>query len=488
MWDTTDNKHQRFFQRLRHHAMPLMRPFPLGPDRTIIRRSGGHPDPPYFPRSSSRRWAMGRIVIFIAAGLLTALILVDGPRWIGNLATTFFSVPPYQPPIWVSRCLYAIYAFFVLSTCFPFLLTVGWMLMARFQHQASGATPFVSLIIPAFNEEQCIHRSLAALRHLNYPAFEVIVVNDGSTDFTFSLIERAFVKCIQLRRNQGKAAALNAGIARARGDIVVFSDSDSWLDPMALRYLVAGFADASIGAVAGTVEIARPTSLLKRWQSIEYIYGQFMVKVAQIGSGSTVAICPGPVCAYRRDLLLAIGGFKGRTLTEDFDATLMIIRQGYRVVYAPRALAYTEAPSSWNELKSQRLRWCRGHLQVVRQHRGLLGTRQAGALSIYWLPIYYLLLGYGCGLIEMVAIPAFPLLIFASGNPWGMLQVTALYLVFAELFVMLGCTTALGRAKMIRPGLLAAALIIYPYLLFLNWTRFKAMVNEAKGKLATWSG
>lgn len=455
---------------------------------TVVQEKSNKPTQPSPHQGATHLFTVSRIGIFILACFLTALILIYGPRLIGDLSTALFSVPPYQPPRWVNRCLFAFYAFFVLSACFPFLLTLGWMLIARFQNQTGGSTPFVSLIIPAYNEERCIHRSLEAIRHLNYPAFEVIVVNDGSTDFTFSLIESAFVKCIHLRRNQGKAAALNAGIASAKGDIVVFSDSDSWLHPMALRHLVAGFTDASIGAVAGTVEIDRPTTLLKRWQSLEYIYGQFLVKAAQIGSGSTVAICPGPVCAYRRDLLLAIEGFKGRTLTEDFDATLMIIRRGYRVVYAPRAVAHTEAPASWHALKFQRFRWFRGHLQVFRLHRTLLGTFEAGALSIYWLPIYYLLLGYGCGLIEMVAIPAFPLLIFASGNPWGMLQVTALYLLFAELFIMLGCVIALGRAKRIRPGLIAAALIIYPYLLFLNWTRFGAVVNEAKGELATWSG
>ena len=434
------------------------------------------------------RCTVGRIAIFILACVLTAVILIYGPRWIGRMSAAILAVPPYQNPLWLNRILYAFYTFFVLTAFFPFLLSLGWMSISRFQNQTGGKTPFISLIIPAFNEERCIHRSLEALRHIDYPAFEVIVVNDGSTDFTFSMIESSFVKCIHLRRNQGKAAALNAGIACAKGEIVVFSDSDSWLHPGALRYLVQGFADPSIGAVSGTVEIAQPSTLLKCWQSLEYSYGQFLVKAAQMGSGSTVAICPGPVCAYRRDLLVAMGGFNGRTITEDFDATLEIVKRGYRVVYAPRAVAYTTAPASWNALKYQRLRWFRGHLQAFRVHRDLLGSFRAGALSIYWLPVYYLFLGYGCGLIEMVAIPAFPFLILASGNPWGMLQVAVFYMLLAQLFVMMGCVIALWRARQLRFGLIAAALIIYPYLYYLNWTRLWAVLNEARGKMATWSG
>ena len=426
--------------------------------------------------------------VVIGAGLLTGLLLIFPPSWMAAFLSAVLDPPAAAIPGWVGRLLFIFYAFFILTVCFPFLMAMGWMVTARIRNESGGALPLVSIVIPAFNEERFIHRSLAALRELDYPAYEVIVVNDGSTDFTFSLIERSFVKCIHLRRNQGKAAALNAGIARARGSIIVFSDSDSWLHPMALRYLIQGFADPTIGAVSGTVEIARANSLLKQWQMLEYTFGQFIIKVAQMGSGACVSICPGPVCAYRRDLLLAMGGFTGRTITEDFDATLEIIKRGYRVVYASRAVAFTEAPATWKDLKNQRLRWFRGHLQNFRLHRELLGTLRAGALSLYWLPVYYLFLGYICGGLELLALLSYPFLVIASGNPAGMIMATGFYFLLAELLMISGYALALARAGRLRWRHIAAAGLVYPYLFFLNWTRLTAVFNEFKGKKLTWMG
>jgi len=233
-----------------------------------------------------------RMTVVAAAGFLCILILINTPLLVTRLSAALLGTDISLVPDWISTFFSILYTFFILTVCFPFLLALGWVPLSRYEKNFGVSVPFVSIIIPAFNEEQSIMRSLTALKHLDYPRFEVIVINDGSTDVTYSVIEQAQVNYIHLRQNQVKAAALNAGIAQAKGAIIVFSNSDSWLHPMALRYPIEGFTSPKTYAVSGTVEIEQASNLPEKWQVIEYIFGQFFVKIAQLGSGSSVAICP----------------------------------------------------------------------------------------------------------------------------------------------------------------------------------------------------
>ena len=426
-------------------------------------------------------------VVIIAIGVSVAMIKIV-PDQADKVAGFIFGTVVQSYPSWIRMLLSVLFSFFVLTVIFPFILTVGWMFLERKKNALCGSLPFVSVIIPAFNEEKAILRSLNALSKLDYPMFEVIVINDGSTDFTFTLIEQAKVKYIHLRNNQGKSAALNAGIAEAKGSILVFSDSDSWLDPMAIRYLVEGFTSHHVGAVSGSVEIDRETNLLRRWQTIEYSFGQVFIKAAQLGSGSSVAICPGPVCAFRKEIVLKIGGFRKRTITEDFDATLEVIGQGHTISYAPKAVAYTEAPDRWAQLKRQRLRWFRGHIQTFKQHRGLFFQPRYGMLGFYWLPFYYLFLGYICGLIELVTLPFIIILHVISADRVVMFKLSLVYCLLAILFMSCGYAFVLYRSDKFRLSLMVAAILMFPYTLFLNWLRIWAIFNEIRGKVSTWSG
>jgi cellulose synthase/poly-beta-1,6-N-acetylglucosamine synthase-like glycosyltransferase len=347
--------------------------------------------------------------------------------------------------------------------------------------------PSGSVIVPAFNEEGAIARSLQAASRLDYPAYEVIVVDDGSTDMTPFLTEGLPVSFVRLARNGGKALALNAGVARAKGDIIVFSDSDSWLHPSALRHLVGHFADPTVGAVAGMVLVDHPSSLLTRFQELEYIFGHALLKPAQIGSGASVTVCPGPVSAYRREALVAAGGVKGRTLTEDFDLTLDVLQRGFRIVYEPRAIAYTEAPTTWRALKQQRLRWSRGTLQVLRVHKHLLFGSRTGALGWFWLP-YFLVFGYGGALLELGAILAFPLLAWASGHPIQLLKFATAYALMLESFNLGQYLVALVLSGQGRASLLGLALVTQPYRVWLNTIRLLALSREVRRAAVTWAG
>ena len=429
-----------------------------------------------------------RISVVIGALSVCYFLLLNIPHAIETVTSAILGKNTIEIPYWGALFLSILFCYYLLTVIFPFFLTIGWVLCSRKIREAGNAVPFISIIIPAFNEEKSILRSLEALNKIDYPSFEVIVVNDGSTDFTFSVIESSYVKCIHLRTNQGKAVALNAGIAAASGQIIVFSDSDSWLHPMSLRFLVQGFSDSNTGAVSGTVEIEPQNGLLRHWQVLEYTFGQFFVKEAQLGSGSSVAICPGPVCAYRKELLMQIGGFSSRTITEDFDATLQIIQAGYSVNYAPKAIAYTEAPSTFVELRRQRLRWFRGHIQTFRLHRSLFFSSEIGSLGIYWLPLYYLFFGYICGALELAIIPILLILFFTSSNLTAMLVMTCFYNLFALFIVSMGYCFVLVYSNRFSWSLLGSAFLSYPYLLYLNWLRLCAIYNETRGKIVTWSG
>jgi len=429
-----------------------------------------------------------RIAVIAGAVLVCSFLLIEIPRVVAAVCTAILGKNMVQVLPWGGFLLSILFGYFIVTVLFPYLLTVGWVLFTERDRTSGNTVPFVSIIIPAFNEERSILRTLKALNKIEYPSFEVIVINDGSTDFTFSVIESSFVKCIHLRSNQGKAAALNAGIAAANGQIIVFSDSDSWLHPMSLRYLVQGFSSSNIGAVSGTVEIEPQDNILKRWQVLEYTFGQFFVKEAQLASGASVAICPGPVCAFKKELLIQIGGFSSRTITEDFDATLEIIQSGYSVNYSPKAVAYTEAPSTFRQLRQQRLRWFRGHIQTFRLHRSLFFSPRTGSLGIYWLPFYYFIFGYLCGAVELALLPLLLFLFFTSPNLPAILLGTCLYNIIALFFVFIGYGFVLVYSNRFSWSLLGSALLSYPYLLYLNWLRLRAMINEIKGKSATWAG
>ena len=234
------------------------------------------------------------------------------------------------------------------------------------------ATPPVTLIVPAFNEAPVIQAAIRSLLELDYPAYEVLVVDDGSTDETYARAAElegrhgGVVVRVVSKANAGKANALNTGIAIARHPFVVCMDGDSRLDRRTLAMAMRHFVDAKVGAVAGNVKVCNRDSLWTRLQALEYIEGLNMARRAQ-GFLRVVNIIPGPIGIFRRETLAAVGGYDNDTFAEDADLTLKILTAGWHVVYEDRAIAYTEAPESLLDLIKQRYRWTRGILQALRK-------------------------------------------------------------------------------------------------------------------------
>lgn len=260
--------------------------------------------------------------------------------------------------------------------------------------------PPVSIIVPAYNEGRVLERALTSLMQLEYPEYEVLVVDDGSRDDTLEIATQwegqrgAALFRVITKPNGGKASALNAGIAHSRHPLVFCMDADSYLEPRTLLKAARHFGDPAVGAVAGNVKVENRGTIVTRLQALEYIEGLNMPRRAQ-GFIAAVNIVPGPVGLFRREALEEIGGYDTDTFAEDADVTLKMMAAGWRVEYEDQAIAWSQAPESWRDLTQQRYRWTRGILQAIRKRKGLflrpfpdfplwISTIQLGFEAIVW--------------------------------------------------------------------------------------------------------
>jgi cellulose synthase/poly-beta-1,6-N-acetylglucosamine synthase-like glycosyltransferase len=269
-------------------------------------------------------------------------------------------------------------------------------------------TPAVSILVPAFDEEVGIERAVRSLAASDYPDFEVIVVDDGSTDATAAIVERLDLPCVELLRqpNAGKPAALNHGLAVARSDVIVTVDADTVFETDTLRRLVVAFADPDVGAVSGNTKVGNRGGLLGRWQHIEYVLG-FNLDRRLYDELRCMPTVPGAIGGFRREALVEAGGFSGATLAEDTDITLAVGRAGWHVVYVEDARAWTEAPPSLTALWRQRYRWSFGTMQAVWKHRASLwrtGEWRIGRLGLPYLVLFQIALPLLAPLIDLFAL------------------------------------------------------------------------------------
>jgi cellulose synthase/poly-beta-1,6-N-acetylglucosamine synthase-like glycosyltransferase len=262
------------------------------------------------------------------------------------------------------------------------------------QHQERGVpvsfTPGVSVIVPAYNEEKVVVQTISSLLNQRYAGeLEIVVVDDGSTDDTTTIVEEAYGTHPQVsvyrKTNGGKASALNYGIARARHEIVIGLDADTVFADDTVAELVQPLQNPTVAAVAGNAKVGNRINLVTRWQALEYVTSQNMDRRA-FSLLDCITVVPGAVGAWRRAIVLEVGGFKDDTLAEDQDLTLAMRRAGYSVAYADGAIAYTEAPDTLRGLAKQRFRWSFGTLQCAWKHRDAFFRRKYGSLGFIGLP------------------------------------------------------------------------------------------------------
>ncbi len=366
------------------------------------------------------------------------------------------------------------------------LLFFAWKRTRYLQHiQGTSCYPRISIIIPAYNEQAVIIDSLNSLLAIDYPGYEIIMVDDGSTDRTVKLArkvkqqhpDRDFM--IITQTNAGKSSALNTGLRHASGELVLCVDSDSRVTSQSLKWGVVHFEDPGVAAVAGHICVANDGQLLTKFQQLEYLISQNFMRRALSWFG-VVTVIPGPMGLFRRGVLLELGGYSedDNLFAEDADLTVRLLATGWKVVSEDRMKAYTEAPEDVYPLLRQRYRWKRGIYQTLHLNfRRLIFSPQRRG------PFIALLLVLEGFVMEVISF-AITLFILASFIRFGELKLLYAWfgvLVTLDLLVLI---VSAGRAWWQSVPLLILQKLFYGYALQ-AWNTF-ALFDEWRSAKMSW--
>src|SRR4051812_15306017 len=250
---------------------------------------------------------------------------------------------------------------------YPIVTSVSWIVMSLIffrRNERNPAAPledelpFVSVVVPAYCEATVIEGTLEALLALDYPDYEIVVVDDGSPDGTAELVRAHLtgggrLRLIAKRVNEGKAMALNDAIPVTRGEIVVIVDADIRPRPDVLRHMVGHFGDGRVAAVAGNPQVANTRTLLAKVQATEFASIVSVLRRAQRVWGRILTVS-GALCAFRKSAMVDVGLFDPDKATEDIALTWKLQRRFYDVRYEPRAVCAMQVPETFGGLWKQR--------------------------------------------------------------------------------------------------------------------------------------
>lgn len=300
------------------------------------------------------------------------------------------------------------------------LIIIGlFAVIDRFRRRKNFAgpdyQPRVAVLIPAYNEEKVIVRTIRSVMMSTYKNLHIIVIDDGSKDRTAEVAREAYPEDIASGRltvvkkeNAGKAEALNYALQNyVHEEIYVGIDADTVIAHDAIARLVPHFANPQIGAVAGNAKVGNRVNLWTRWQALEYITSQNFERRA-LDLFDVVVVVPGAIGAWRTEAVHKGGGYHSNTVAEDADLTMILLEQGLSVIYEDRALAFTEAPINMNGLMRQRFRWSFGIMQAVFKHIGAVTKRRA--MGLFALPniiVFQILLPLVSPLIDLMFVASF---------------------------------------------------------------------------------
>jgi cellulose synthase/poly-beta-1,6-N-acetylglucosamine synthase-like glycosyltransferase len=366
--------------------------------------------------------------------MILSLIFIVLPFIVGVIAFSLY-------PLSISSFFYGTSMAGFTLTLFYDLLNIPLALHHKRQDEEINkrvltSYPLITIIVPAYNEEKCIEKTIETLLEVDYPNKEIIVVDDGSVDRTYEIASRYIKMGLKVlhRENGGKWAALNYGLFFSKGEIIVVVDADSLVSRVALREIAKRFQDPNILGLAGNVKVLNRNNFLTRCQALEYVTDINIAKRAFAVMGSTMVV-PGCLGAFRREALLGTGSFDPDTVTEDFDATLKVLKVGGVVQTSSYASAYTEAPESLRDLYRQRLRWYRGTFQSLLKHRNIITTPIFDFLSFIGYPYILLSLIFIpiCGIIALISG------IIASLTGWliNFTQILLLFIFMEFMFSLL---------------------------------------------------
>jgi cellulose synthase/poly-beta-1,6-N-acetylglucosamine synthase-like glycosyltransferase len=401
----------------------------------------------------------------------------------------------------------------------------------------------VSVIVPAYNEGAGIVPAVQAMTALRYPRFEVVVVDDGSSDDTFERLRDQFdlvevprvvpaevpyrsqvlsvhvardspdVLTVVRKTNGGKSDALNVGINLARHPLVCMVDADSVLDPDALLSVAKPFGDdpLRVAACGGVVRIANgckvvggrvvdvrmPRQWIVRIQVVEYLRAFLMGRTGWSRMGGLVVIS-GAFGIFRRDLVVKIGGMAHDTIGEDAELVVRLhhyLRErgdDYRVIFVAEPVSWSEAPSTWRVLGRQRRRWHRGIAEILSKHRRMIGNPRYGRIGLFALP-YYVAFELLAPFVELAALVLLPLGLWVGAVDvdfaWRFALVAygyGLLVSLVSLFIEEVSFHRYPRWSDLFRGVLAAILENFGYRQILAVWQVRGAAGAWRGRQAVW--
>lgn len=347
--------------------------------------------------------------------------------------------------------------------------------------------PMISILMPAYNEEMVIGEALQGLLQLNYPMYEVLVIDDGSSDHTVVMAQEIASRYPQVSAriisqvNAGKAHALNFGMIQALGDLVVCVDADSRLHPDTLTAGASHFRDPKVAAVGGFVEVANRNTLLLKCQYLEYLISlQFVRRTLSLFG--VVTVVPGPIGMFRKSALLGIGGYSRSrdTFAEDAELTIRLLAEGWRIESDENMISYTEAPEDIPTLLRQRYRWIRGMYQASWDN--LITMVGNGKLRCTGLGIYLIFETTFLPIANVFLLVATLSYFFTTGN----IFILGVWMIYTAIIELLRMIMAFANTKAILENIL----LILPRKLFYDhllqiWALF-CLIDEWRSQSMTW--
>jgi cellulose synthase/poly-beta-1,6-N-acetylglucosamine synthase-like glycosyltransferase/peptidoglycan/xylan/chitin deacetylase (PgdA/CDA1 family) len=343
--------------------------------------------------------------------------------------------------------------------------------------------PDVSVVVPAYNEAAGIAATIRSMVTSRYRGrIEIIVVDDGSSDGTAAIARGLRIPYVRVvsQPNAGKAGALNRGIAEALSDILILVDGDTIFQADTIGRLVAPLAAADVGAVSGNTKVGNRRGFLGGWQHLEYVMG-FNLDRRLFDLLGTIPTVPGAIGAFRRAALAAAGGVSTDTLAEDTDLTMTLCRSPWRVVYAPDAIAWTEAPSSLRQLWRQRYRWSYGTMQAMWKHRRAViehgPSGRFGRYCLTYLTLFHVLLPLIAPVVDVSSAYGLAFL-----NP---VKVALFWLAFVLLQALAGGYALWLDGERLRPlWLLPLQQVVYRQLMYL--VTIQSVITALAGTRQRW--
>ncbi|MGE5106906.1 MAG: glycosyltransferase family 2 protein, partial [Sphingobacteriales bacterium] len=357
-------------------------------------------------------------------------------------------------------------------------------------YNLTGNSPLVSVIVPAYNEEVNIVKTIESLLQQDYANCNIIFVDDGSKDSTYQKVEDAFKNNTKVfaytKPNGGKATALNYGINMSNAEYVVCIDADTQLKKDAVSELMKRFTEKSIGAVAGNVKVGNEINMLTRWQSIEYITAQNFDRRA-FDLLNCITVVPGAIGAFRKQAIIDAGYFTTDTLAEDCDLTMRMHRCNYIIRNCSTALSYTEAPETVNMFLKQRFRWSFGVMQCFWKHRDtafIPKYKNFGMVAMPNILIFQILLPFLAPLADLILLGS--IIIASLGIVEASVSHILIYYLIFTLVDVAGAALAFAFEKEDYKKLFWIIPQRFIYRQLMYYVLFKSFRKALKGELQGW--